>query len=231
MKRRRVCVALLGWLALPLAGCVSSPTQFVKTDIDRVADLHRREARASLTRLAEKLYKRNPREWKKSGHASLEQALARLAEPAAVPPPPPERQRGTAAVLAALREDYAQDRVAAYIGGLMEMLDDAFEGKTEFFLLDELDAQKLHNAARNAEIAAWKLANARRTTPVDDLPAGAPLLYANEIAPLANLSFEREFGRLIGNLDILAQIVADKTQRTVVKLFQNLATAVFLPIK
>ena len=49
--------------------------------------------------------------------------------------------------------------------------------------------------------------------------------------PVQNLSFEREFGRLIGSLDLLTQIIADKSSRTVVKVVHNLATAVFLPIR
>lgn len=227
--KRRAC--LLALLSLPLAACVSSPSQLAKTDIDRVADLHRREVNASLQRLAEKLYKRNPREWKKGGYASLASALARLADPARVAyPPEPDGHHGGAAVLAALREDYAHDRVGAFIGGLANMLFDAFEGKHEFFVIDQLDPQKLYNAARNVEIAAWKLANAQRTQAVADMPAGAPLLFSNELSPVQNLSFEREFGRLIGNLDLLSRIVADKTNRTIVKLVQNIATAVFLPI-
>lgn len=227
--RRRSCLFAL--LTLPLAGCVKSPGQFAKTDIDRIADLHRREVNASLLRLAEKLYKRNPREWKKGGHASLAAALAKLADPARFAyPPEPDGLRGTAAILAALREDYSHDRVAAFIGGLDTMINDAFEGKKEFFVLDDLDPQKLYNAARNVEIAAWKLANAYRTQPEGDIPAGAPILFSNEMTPLQNLSFEREFGRLIGNLDLLTQTVADKTNRTVVKIVQNIAFAVFLPI-
>jgi hypothetical protein len=110
------------------------------------------------------------------------------------------------------------------------MVHDAFDGKTEFYFIDNLDPQKIYNAARNVEIAAWKLANAQRTRPEWDLPAGTPLLYSNELAPVQNLSFEREFGRLIGNLEILWQIAADKTQRIVVKVVQNVAAAVFLPI-
>ena len=35
---------------------------------------------------------------------------------------------------------------------------------------------------------------------------------------------------MIGNLDLLSKIVADKTNRTVVKVVQNMATAVFLPV-
>jgi len=229
MKRRAFLPASLFLL---LGGCLSSPGQLAKTDIDRVADLHRREVFASVGRLADKLYRRNPREWKKSGHPSREAALAALMDAQRLGvSPEPEGRRGAALLLAGLREDYPHDRVAAFIGGLNTMLFDAFDGKTEFFILDELDAQRLYNAARNVEIAAWKLANARRSRPEGDLPAGTPLLLSNEMEPVQNLSFEREFGRLIGSLDILSQIVADRANRTVVKVVHNLATAWFLPVK
>lgn len=232
MKRRTCLVA--SW-CLPLAACVSGPGQFVKTDIDRVADMHRREAAASLARLAEKLYRRNPREWKKDGHASLDAALARLTDPARAglssEPAASGSRRSTTLVLAALGEEYPHDRVAGFVGGLTNMVYDAFGGRFEFFLLDEIDAQALHHAARNVEIAAWKLANARRTRIEADIPAGAPILFSNEMEPVRNLSFEREFGKLIHNLDMLSQIAADKTQRAVVKVVQNLATAAFIPIK
>lgn len=232
MKRRD---GLLALVILPLAGCLSSPGQLAKTDIDRIADLHRREAFASLKRLADKLYRRNPREWKKGGQASLEAALAQLSDPTRLGVSPESGsapgRRSTTLLLAGLRDDYPHDRVAAFVGGLNNMLYDAFDGKAEFFVLDDLDAQKLYNAARNVEIAAWKLANARRVQPEADSPAGTPILLSNEMTPVQNLSFEREFGRLIGSLDLLSQIAADKSNRTVVKVVHNLATAVFLPIK
>ncbi len=74
-------------------------------------------------------------------------------------------RRSTPLLLAGLRDDYPSDRVAAFVGGLGNMLYDAFDGKAEFFVLDDLDAQTLYNAARNVELAAWKLANARRIRP------------------------------------------------------------------
>ena len=81
------------------------------------------------------------------------------------------------------------------------------------------------NAARNVEIAVWKLSNARNTQ-------GQLLLLSNEsAATVANLSFEREFGKAIASLDILSKIAADKNNRTVVKIIQTIATAAFLPIK
>ena len=203
------------------------PKQIGKSDVDRVADIHRREIFASVRVLAEKLYRRNPREWKKGGHASIEAALDRLLDPRmGWRLPESAGRRDTDAILLALREDFAGDRVAVFVAGMGAMLNAAFEEKTEFFMLDELDPQKLYNSARNLEIAAWKLANARDA-------AGAPLLLSNETgqaAQPANLSFEREFGKMIGNLDLLSALIADKGHRTIARVAQSLATAVFLPV-
>jgi hypothetical protein len=116
--------------------------------------------------------------------------------------------------------------VAVFITGMGAMLNAAFDEKTEFFMLDDIDPQKLYNSARNLEIAAWKLANSRDA-------GGALLLLSNEIGPAAqaaNLSFEREFGKMIGNLDLLASLIADKGHRTIARVAQSLATAVFLPV-
>jgi hypothetical protein len=105
------------------------------------------------------------------------------------------------------------------------MIQRAFNDKVEFFLLDDLDPQRLYNAARNVEIAVWKLSNAQT-------PGGELYLLSNELSgPVRNLSFEREFGKVIASLDVLSKIAADKENRTVVKAIQSLATAVFLPIK
>jgi hypothetical protein len=200
------------------------PKQIGKSDVDRVADLHRREIFASVRVLAEKLYRRNPREWRKGGHASVEAALDRLLDPRTGWRPAEAAGRGgTDAILLALRADFAGDRVAVFIAGMGGMLNAAFDEKTEFFMLDDLDPQKLYNSARNLEIAAWKLANARDA-------AGALLLLSNETAQPANLSFEREFGKMIGNLDLLSRLIADKGNRTIARVAQSVATAVFLPV-
>lgn len=203
------------------------PKQIGKGDIDRVADIHRREVFAGVRRLAEKLYRRNPREWKKGGHASVEKALDRLLDPrtgwrlAAA-----GGKRGTDSILLSLDKTFEGDRVAVFIVGMGDMLNVAFAEKTEFYLLDDLDPQKLYNSARNLEIAAWKLANARDAS-------GALLLLSNELATAeqpANLSFEREFGKMIGNLDLLANLLADKGHRTIARAAQSIATALFLPV-
>lgn len=106
---------------------------------------------------------------------------------------------------------------------LASMVQSAFGDREEFYLLDDLDAQHIYNAARNVEIAAWKLANARDA-------GGDLLLLSNEVGAVTSLSFEREFGRVIGQLEVLPDVVEEKTERTVTRVVQNLATAVFLPV-
>lgn len=225
-------------MALALAACANSgtlprrregsgmdPGQLAKSDIDRVIEAHQREIFAGLQLLTEKLYRRNPREWRKAGHTGFAPAVARIHgashgwrfdELAG--------RSGIDALQLAFREDFAGDRVLALVVGLGSMIQEAFENKTEFFVADDLDPQKLYNSARNVEIAVWKLSNARDG-------AGAPLLLTNEPGPPSNLSFEREFGKLIGHLDLLSKIIADKNNRLVVRIAQSMASAVFLPLQ
>ncbi len=228
----------LAWLAVlaVLTGCTAAngpgrsgssglqPSQLAKSDIDRIVEQHQRSLLTSLQLLAEKLYRRNPREWKKGGWSRYEDAIQRLF---AVRHnwhfPELEGHFGTDAVQLALKPEYAGDRVFAFIAGLGGMTLAAFNDRYEFFLIDDIDPQRLNNAARNYEIAAWKLSN-------DKAPDGAVLILSNDSGPPANLSFEREFGRMIGNLDLLSAIISDKTNRTVVKVVQTMATAVFLPV-
>ncbi|HUW37355.1 MAG TPA: hypothetical protein VMV91_08470 [Rhodocyclaceae bacterium] len=225
----------LAIVALTLAACASTqtsgvvgsgfdPSQLAQTDIDRVAEADRDEVFTSLRLLAEKLYRRNPREWKKGGSADIDAALARLFDPtAAWRFPELAGSSGSDAIVLAFREDYRGDRVLALIAGLSGMIQNAFNDKTEFYMTDELDPQKLYNAARNVEIAVWRLSHARD-------PGGELLLLSNEAHEPQNLSFEREFGKIIGDLDLLSRIVADQSLRTIVKVIQSLASAVFLPV-
>lgn len=210
--------------AKPAAGF--SASQLAKTDIDRVAEAHHREVFANLRLLTEKLYRRNPRELKKSNRANVAAGTARIfEEPHAWNFPELQGRRDINAIQLAFQEGYRGDRVLAFVAGLGSMIQTAFHDKTELFVLDDLDPQRLYNAARNVEIAVWKLSNARNAQ-------AEPFVLSNETASASiNLSFEREFGKIIGSLDVLSKIVADKDNRTVVKVVQSLATAVFLPVR
>ncbi len=206
---------------------IFAPGQLAKTDVDRVADAYRQEIHACLRLLAEKLYRRNPGEMKKSGVADINVAVRRVMDPAhAWRFSELEGRYGTDAVQLAFHEDFHGDRVLAFIAGLGGMMQSAFNDKDEFYMTDDLEPQKLYNSARNVEIAVWRLSNTR-------MADGAPFLLSNDAGRVGqppNLSFEREFGKIIGHFDMLSRIIADKSNRTIVKVLQSLATAVFLPV-
>ena len=195
-----------------------------KGDIDRVIDTARHEVVDGLFRFAEKLYRRNPREFRKGPAPTLEGAMARLRNSKRLDFPELGGKRGGTAAMLAFREDYPGDRVLALMAGLLAMVYVAFEDKDDFYILDDLDEQKLYNCARNLETAMWKLSVERTST-------GELVLLSNELDPNnRNLSFEREFGRITGVLDFLARVVADKHGRIVSKVAQSVASAVFLPV-
>lgn len=236
-SRRRATLLFLP--AILLTACVNragpdgkmaqtfDPRYLAKGEIDRVIDSNRAEVVAGLRRIADKLYRRNPNEWRKAGLPSTEAAVQRLFTGRLEFPELEGRHEGAAA-LHAFSASYKGDRVLALMTGLLGMTYAAFEYKDDFYMLDDLNAQKLYNCARNIEIAVWKLASTRKRTGED---SHDPILLSNELDPNnPNLTFEREFGRIIGLLDFLAKVVADKRGRAVTRVTQNLATAVFLPV-
>lgn len=201
------------------------PAELLKSDADAVAEVHLQESLASVRLLMEKLYRRNPRELKKSGFLTVEGAVERGFDPRyGFRLPELKEVRGTAAIQLALKPEYEGDRVFAFSVGLAGMILQAYGDNTEIYMTDLVDPQKLYNAARNVEIAAWKLANARDA-------AGQPLLLSNEISgDVRNLSFEREFGKLIAYQDAMASVAAQRTNRVIRRTTQFIATAIFLPI-
>ncbi len=195
-----------------------------KTEVDRIADTNRAEVIDGLLSIADKLYKRNPKEWKKAGLASREAALERLRNRNYRSWPELSGWREGQAAALAFNEAYAGDRVAALVFGLLTMVDAAFEHKESFYILDSLNEVKLFNCARNMDVAVWKLGH-------DRTAAGEPYLLSNELDPNnRNLSFEREFGRVMGLLDFMAKVVADRNGRNLSRLTQTMVSTFFLPV-
>ena len=205
-------------------GAEASTREWGQSDINRVATIAMRENLQALYRLADKLYRRNPTEWRKGGAPGRDEAVARLRTAIEQRSgwAPLQQRRDIDALALALAPEYADDRVAAFIHAVADMLIAAHGGKTEFFLIDGLDAQHLYNAARNLETAVWMLAQRRNAR-------GGPLLLADEInAQERNLSYEREFGKIIARLDLLAQVTTEKYRRAVIGYVQGLAGGTFL---
>jgi len=233
-RSRRVCTLLC--LCAALAGCSSTPAphgrvkgmsvsggEIGQSDVDRIATIGMRDNLDSLYLLMDKLYRRNPAEWKKTA-GSREDSIKRVR--AAIEEQQPwsglQGQHDIKALSLALAPEFSGDRVAALIYSCADMIIAAHGGKTEFFLTDSLDAQHLYNAARNIEIAVWLMGSRRDAT-------GKVLLLSDEIGEGGrNLSFEREFGKIIGRLDVLAEFVTEKYRRAGINYVQNLVGAPFL---
>ena len=202
--------------------------QLIKSDFDRMADVEMYENSESLRTLMLKLYKRNPHELQKSTSDEPEKMVNWVINGGAQHHYQFEMMnnlQGTEAIFLAFNPEYKGDRVLPFIVGLQTMLLKAHGGKRDFYLPDSLDPQYIYNVARNVEIAAWKLSNARDEN-------GMLYLLTNEINDKdRNLSFEREFGKIIGRTDLYAVALAEKKERLISRVMQNLATALFLPFK
>ena len=193
-----------------------------KTDIDIVTDIHIQRGEVLLKRLATKLYRRNPKHCE-GGTPAIESCVKHLFAPEQTYPALRGKQP-TQSIQLAFDDEYGGDRVMALIIGLKTMISASYGNKKEFFIIDDLDPQKLYNSARNIEITVWRLSQHRRAN-------GELFLLSNESnGKVKNLSFERSFGQLISLQDTLAEIIAGKTQRTIKNVIQRLASAVFLPI-
>lgn len=234
--RRPVLVAATAALLLTACGAPApthrgevqgdgaSVQEWGQSDMNRVATVAMRENLLALHRLADKLYRRNPAEWRRGGAASREQAVARLRSATLQRSgwPALGQRRDIDALALALSPGYEGDRVAGFLYAVADMLITAHGGKTEFYLLDGQDAQHLYNAARNLEVAVWMLAQRRGA-------GGAPLLLADEInGAERNLSYEREFGKIIARLDLVAQVSTEKYRRAVIGYAQGVAGGTFL---
>jgi len=201
-----------------------SINQFGKSDVDRMADYEIRENIESLKLLMIKFYKKNPNQLKKSTSDNAEKMtnwvfngdhnweFKRI-----------NNAQGIDALNLVFNDNFEGDRVLSLIAGLYTMLIKAHGDKKEFYMFDSLDPQKIYNASRNFEIIIWKLSTKKDST-------GQPYLLSNEInSSEANLSFEREFGKIIGRTDYFAFTLSEKTERAVTRVIQSLTTGIFLP--
>ena len=232
--KRWLLLALLAWIAA--SGC--SGTRYpqesdrpfavkdlAKSDLDVIAEGSYRELMAGLRTLMVKLYRRNPSAWRDSGKPDMHYSVERVFRARRVPDfVELGGRRGSAAVRLAFDQRYRGDRVLAFVAGLTAMAQRAYGERSEFFIFDQIDPQKLYNSARNIEIAAWLLATKHTAR-------GQPMLLADSRpGEPRNLSFERLFGKLIATQDLLAKIVANRTKRTIRHVLQRVGGALFLPI-
>ncbi|UGA37044.1 hypothetical protein JOS77_23205 [Chromobacterium haemolyticum] len=136
---------LLPLAALLLSACAYTPVQkpvagddfrgneLGQSSANRTANLAMRDNLASLQTLLEKLYKRNPKEWRKTGAADYPAAMRQVMSAIRnnAPLPALAGQRSIAAMSAAFDPGFGGDRAGALIYGMGSMLVDAYGGRTE----------------------------------------------------------------------------------------------------
>lgn len=201
--------------------------QFIQTDFNRTVTVAMHDNLESLNLLLEKLYRRNPAQWRKTGAASIEDALkaGRTMIETGRAPADLAGLKDVQILAVALDPNYQGDRAGAFVFGLANMIISAHDGKTRYYAGDLINAQRVFNAARNVEAAAWLLASRRDAR-------GQPLLLANEMSEKAiNLSFEREFGEIIGRLDLVANLLDENLRRVGINYVQGLLFFNFLPVR
>ena len=231
------CRPLLVTLCLLLVACQPRPARYepvqadefdisavAKNDGNMVVETNLRHSRRYLRELARKLYKRNPNQLWRGGHASHDAALNALFgphRPAAYPGL--QGRRSAQAIGLAFEQGFHGDRVGAFIEGMLTMQADAYDGKDAFYIYDILDPQKIYYLARNFETAFWKLRHDRDVH-------GQLFLLSNSTNGGGNLSFERLAGKLIALQDLTAKVVADGSNRQIKNAIQRVTSVVFFPI-
>ena len=224
-------------LSLHLIGCNSSLerkdstqydkgslNQLTKTDFDRMADYEIKENTESLKILALKFYKRNPVELRKTTSDSPEVTVNwlftsqhnwKFKEI--------NDAQGIEALNQVFDENFKGDRVLSLITGLYTMLIIAHDNQKEFDMFDSLDPQLIYNAARNVEVIVWRLSTKKKKN-------GELFLVTNEInSDFQNLSFEREFGKIIGRTDYFAYVLSEKKERYITRAIQGTTLNILLP--
>ncbi|OOE63636.1 hypothetical protein [Salinivibrio sp. IB282] len=220
-------------LLLSLTGCAQKLGRpfdiknLAKSDMDLITDIHIAEIRDLSEALIVKLYKRNPRELKKVPGMTIEKRVSQL-----MTTERPDNgfrelggMDGIALLPLAFSSEFEGDRVFALMAGVTGMISASYNHQLEFFLLDDIDQQKLYNSARNLEKIAWLLNNEK-----DD--NGQLLLLSNGMGKngVPNYSYERLLSQMIIIQDMMAVMVADSTNRNINQVVHSMASMTFFPI-
>jgi hypothetical protein len=234
---RRGCL-LAGMAALlGLAGCSSmhdtqraepyNNQEWLQSGANRIANLSLRDNLQSVRRVQSTLYKRNPREWRKSA-ASMDEATQRAWDAVLKGPPLPELKGATGIDAIRLAFDtgpqgYQGDRVAALVYGWTSMLKQANGDTWDQTMVDGVNAENSFRAARNFEISLWLISSKTG-------PDGQPLLLATEISDRGrNLVADRELSKVVARLDLLAAQADEKYRRAALDFGQNWVMGVVMP--
>jgi len=216
-----------------LAACSSNTKQafniksLAKSELDMVIDEHLTQTSSQAQTLLIKLYKRNPRELKKApANTTVQMRIKQLfGSPRQIQFNELNDKYANSALIEAFNPNFKGDRVFAYMAGVAGILHTSYNFQDEFFMLDPINEQRVYNSARNLETASWLLNNSSSER-------GELYILSNSYSPagVINLSYERLFGKIIASQDILANIIANRNNRTISKVLHGFASTTLLPL-
>lgn len=213
-------------LIFALQGCSTFKLKNIaKSDTNLATDQHIQQVEIYLRRLTVKLYKRNPSELLKAlqPHTVDERLEQLFGNKEHIISSELNNKEEIDAMELTFSTEFEGDRVFALMAGVTGMIRHSYNYNKEMFLLDNLDPEKLLKSARNIEVMAWKLGSAFQ----DD---GKPFLITHtRNGVIDNLSFERLYGKIIGQQYILGKVIADKESRSINFIIHSGASMVFLP--
>jgi len=232
-KHTRIKNLILLTLITFLAACSSNTKQafniksLAKSELDMVIDEHLTQTSSQAQTLLIKLYKRNPRELKKApANTTIQTRIKQLfGSPRQIQFNELNDKYANSALLEAFNPNFKGDRVFAYMAGVAGILHTSYNFQDEFFMLDPINEQRVYNSARNLETASWLLNNSASDH-------GELYILSNSYSPagIINLSYERLFGKIIASQDILANIIANRNNRTISKVLHGFASTTLLPL-
>lgn len=224
--KRRALLLSGGAAMLGMSACSSTERaepykghEWLQSGANRIANLSLRDNLQSIRRVQLSLYRRNPREWRKSA-ASAEEATQRTWD--AIDKDTPLVELHGATGIDAIRlafeitpKPYPGDRVAALVVGWVSMLKQANGNTWEQSMLDGVNAENSYRAARNVEISLWLIGSKTG-------PDGQPLLLATEISDRGrNLLVDRELSKVVARLDLMAAQADEKYRRAALDFGQG----------
>ena len=206
-----------------LIGCSASfePRRLAQSDTQLVLEQVREQIDSELAELQRKLYLRNPKYLNASGK-TLRMRTAQLKQ--AIYYQELYEKRGVDAIRLAFNPEFQGDRVFAYVYGLASMIDDSYDRKRSFYLLDRPSGTAIFNSARNIETALYLLRSER------DSQGELYLLADGYEGQNLNASYSVLHGRLAAKQDLVSDALGDSEQRTLNAVARGVASTVFLPI-
>ena len=223
MKKIIAIICLVPVIAMTCAcGGIKQPFKnLAKTNIDMVSDIHILALRTHMQELSLALYKNNVNQLGKVPNLSLENRISQIIDHSTdIHYREADYLQSTEAIELAFAPDYRGDRVFVLLLGINSMLKYSYNNLEELFMFDDLDPQRLYDSARNLERVAWRLRN--------EIAQGRTLIALEPTGERS--SIEDTLIRMASIQDMMAEIIASKTQRMVSTAVQNTATTMLIPI-